>query len=154
MRTTMALTRTVLSSTTRTHFWNFSNPPRAFTKHRYCTGRICHIAKSSPDEDKVDWDEAWSQFKNTSEARGQGARTDQEQKKKASTAPPPRFDRRRQTTSPLDAIRKEEDRVLGVWSSTAFSQLGIASAAFFLVMLLVLAGGPPSDARCTLPWCS
>eukprot|EP00889_Picochlorum_renovo_P007211 jgi/Picre1/34241/NNA_001715.t1 len=151
----MALTRTGISSTTKTHIWNFSNPPRTFTKHRYCTGRKFHIVKSSSDEDKVDWDAAWSQFKNTtSETGGQGERTGQEQKKKTSTAPPPRFDRRRKTSSPLDAIRKEEDRVLGVWSSTAFSQLGIASAAFLLVVILVLAGGPPSDARCTLPWCS
>lgn len=152
----MALTRTSFSSTTQRHRWDVSKSSRIFTQQRYWTARKCHqIVQSSSDDDKVDWDAAWSQFKNTpSDAGKEGEKTEQREKKKTTTAPPPRFDKRRQTSSPLDAIRREEDRVLGVWSSPAFSQIGIASAAFLLVVLLVLAGGPPSDARCTLPWCS
>lgn len=130
---TMALPRTGFSMN-----WALSLHNRPL----HCRRRNAHsiVMKSSEDGEKVDWDTAWSRFKRS------GTRNSQQK----TTEPPPRFNRR--TTSPLDAIRKEEDRVLGVWSSTAFSQIGVA--LLVVLLLVVLADGAPSDARCTLPWCS
>lgn len=104
----------------------------------YSTNRILNRMKVNSNKKNVDWDGAWKSFQNTNNR--------QQQK-------PPAFDRRQKVSSPLDKIRKEEERVLGTWSSTRFTQLGLASVVLLLVLLVVVSGGPPTDSRCTLPWC-
>lgn len=100
--------------------------------------RIVDGIKVFNSKKDVDWDGAWKRFQNTNNRQQQA---------------PPAFDRRQKVSSPLDKIRKQEERVLGAWSSTRFTQLGIASVIFLLIIMVVVAGGLPSDSRCTLPWC-
>lgn len=99
------------------------------------SNRISDGIKVFNSKKNVDWDGAWKRFQNTNNRQ------------------PPAFDRRQKVSSPLDKIRRQEERVLGAWSSTRFTQLGIASVILLLIIMVVVAGGPPSDSRCTLPWC-
>lgn len=101
-------------------------------KRRSNDSNACVFA-SKNEGDRVDWDGAWKRF---------------QKPKQTSSSPSPS----RRPSSPLEAIRKEEDRVLGAWSSTRFTQLGLASVLLLLFMILVVAGAPPTS-RCTLPWC-
>ena len=104
-----------------------------FISHRRSNFSNKRVFASKNEGDRVDWDGAWKRF--------------QKPKQTSSSSP-----RSRGVRSPLDAIRKEEDRVLGAWSSTRFTQLGLASVLLLLFMILVVAGAPPTG-RCTLPWC-
>lgn len=121
---------------------SFSSSSSSFSSSGGTQNQRNRIIVSSKGENNGDWDDSWKNFQNT---------TNRQQQQQQS---PPRFDRRRKVSSPLDAIRKEESRVLGAWSSTRFTQVGLASVVLLLLLVVVAAGDAPSDSRCTLPWCS
>lgn len=52
-----------------------------------------------------------------------------------------------------DAIKREESLLLNAWTSDKFQGTGVAIAVLVLLTLLLAAGPPPADGRCTLPWC-
>jgi hypothetical protein len=52
-----------------------------------------------------------------------------------------------------DAIKREESFMLNAWTSDKFQGAGVAVAVLVLLALLLAAGPPPADTRCTLPWC-
>ena len=52
-----------------------------------------------------------------------------------------------------DRIRADEDLVLNWWTSPTFAVAGVGAAALLLFLFVVVIGPPPSDGRCTLPWC-
>lgn len=79
------------------------------------------------------------------------------------TPPPPpnhtlrfyRFTQTRQTwnTGPAqNDITRIEQGLLNIWTQNSFFLVGAAITIFFLGLLL-FAGPPPTDSRCTLPWC-
>ncbi len=44
-------------------------------------------------------------------------------------------------------------QVLNAWTQERLMQLAAGGTMVLVLVLLFAAGGPPSDARCTLPWC-
>ena len=84
-----------------------------------------------------------SQTKRARRARGES--------EGSSRQPPPR------TPSGSDPsyqqIRDSEDFVLNAWSSEKFTKVGLLATVLLLVFFVVVIGPPPSDGRCTLPWC-
>lgn len=52
-----------------------------------------------------------------------------------------------------DTIKREESFLLNAWTSDKFQGAGVALAVLVLLVVLLAAGPPPTDARCTLPWC-
>lgn len=52
-----------------------------------------------------------------------------------------------------DKVRRQEQQVLNAWTSERGMQLAAGGTMALVLLLLFAAGGPPSDARCTLPWC-
>eukprot|EP00887_Chlorella_sp_A99_P005155 scaffold40.g5155.t1 len=94
-------------------------------------------AETPSDEERngtVDWDAEWSTFK---------------QQRAPRAPPPPRAAPRGWNDGMAgDAIRRTEAGLLNAWAG----QLPIFPAAVMLgLLVLALANGPPSDARCTLP---
>jgi hypothetical protein len=67
--------------------------------------------------------------------------------------PPPASARNAWGGAARDDIRKAERQVLGVWTSPAFAKAGIGLVLLTLFVFVVVIGPPPSDGRCTLPWC-
>jgi hypothetical protein len=53
----------------------------------------------------------------------------------------------------LDSIRKQERFALDIWSSPWFPALGAGLALALLAVFVLGVGPPPTDPRCTLPWC-
>lgn len=47
----------------------------------------------------------------------------------------------------------QERVLLDFWTSESFYKVGAVGACAFLLLFAVLMGPPPSDGRCTLPWC-
>ena len=67
-----------------------------------------------------------------------------------------RFNRapREWNTGPTrEDIRRTERGLLDAWTNETFSQLSIAVVVLLFLATVVAAGPPPTDARCTLPWC-
>ncbi len=52
-----------------------------------------------------------------------------------------------------DDIRKAERSVLAAWTSPTFAKAGVLIVLLTLFVFVVVIGPPPSDGRCTLPWC-
>ena len=52
-----------------------------------------------------------------------------------------------------DDIRRTERNALAVWTSPTFAKAGIVVVLLTLFVFVVVVGPPPSDGRCTLPWC-
>lgn len=50
-------------------------------------------------------------------------------------------------------MRRQESQLLNAWTNGVGMQLAAAGTMVLVIALLVSAGGPPADARCTLPWC-
>ena len=50
-------------------------------------------------------------------------------------------------------IQADENRVADIWSSENFTKFGIASVCFLLFVFVFVIGPPPSEGRCSLPWC-
>jgi len=96
----------------------------------------------------VDWDAAWSVFRRRVRSSvdvnppvGGGG---------PSTAPRPLSSRPRRLA--VDDIRRDERLLLDVWSSQWFQALMVVVTLAVLYGFLKV-GPPPSDGRCTLPWC-
>jgi hypothetical protein len=62
--------------------------------------------------------------------------------------PPPGWDGRAR-----EDIRRTENRALAPWNSPTFAKAGLLVVLATLFVFLVIVGPPPSDGRCTLPWC-
>ena len=52
-----------------------------------------------------------------------------------------------------DDIRRTEQKALSPWTSPLFAQAGIIVVVATLFVFVVIVGPPPSDGRCTLPFC-
>lgn len=52
-----------------------------------------------------------------------------------------------------DQMRQQERQVLDAWTQERLLQLAAGVTMALVLLLLFAAGGPPSDPRCTLPWC-
>ena len=50
-------------------------------------------------------------------------------------------------------IRRSERQVLAAWTSPTFAKAGILVVVATLFVFVVVVGPPPSDGRCTLPFC-
>ena len=50
-------------------------------------------------------------------------------------------------------IYDDEDRVLNFATSNSFSVAGVIGVVVLLFLFVVVIGPPPSDGRCSLPWC-
>jgi hypothetical protein len=92
----------------------------------------------------VDWDNAWRSFQN--DMRSQVDSNVTTQTTFRPVALPRNGDVQQQ-------IRRQEAALLNVWSSQAFQSAGTVAAIVLFVSMIVVAGPPPSDGRCTLPWC-
>lgn len=95
-----------------------------------------------------DWDTAWRKFKQ------QG--TAQEQRRGGTATKPPSFNTNTQqwNSGPTaDDIRRQESTLLDAWTTETFSQISIIGIVLLFVAVVIAAGPPPTDARCTLPWC-
>lgn len=53
----------------------------------------------------------------------------------------------------IDDIKRAENNLLNAWTSEAFTRNGLIAVVALLVFFLFVIGPPPSDGRCTLPWC-
>eukprot|EP00894_Picocystis_sp_ML_P001364 jgi/Pico_ML_1/51881/g13.t1 len=52
-----------------------------------------------------------------------------------------------------DQVRRAEKRVLDFTTSENFTKAGLFSVGTILFFYLAVVGAPPSDGKCTLPWC-
>ena len=52
-----------------------------------------------------------------------------------------------------DNVRRQERLLLDVWTRPQSLLVAASGTLVLLLVLLVASGGPPSDPRCTLPWC-
>ena len=50
-------------------------------------------------------------------------------------------------------IKRSERQVLAAWTSSTFAKAGILVVVATLFVYVVVVGPPPSDGRCTLPFC-
>lgn len=114
-------------------------------------GRGARCCASRDDRSKVDWDQEWSSFvsdrQTSSGADGAGRRG---ARPRTTTRAVPVDPAARMTRN---AIKREESLLLNAWSSGAFQGAGVAAAVLVLLVVLLGAGPPPADSRCTLPWC-
>lgn len=107
--------------------------------------RLCLRARA---EGGSDLDEQWRQFK-----RSAGIKIPVTER----VAEPPKFSSMRSgewNSGPsADQMRRQEQQVLNAWTQERLMQLAAGGTMVLVLVLLFAAGGPPSDARCTLPWC-
>ncbi|KAL4423471.1 hypothetical protein ABPG77_005423 [Micractinium sp. CCAP 211/92] len=107
--------------------------------------RLCLRTRA---EGGSDLDEQWRQFK-----RSAGIKIPVTER----VAEPPRFSGTRSgewNSGPsADQMRRQEQQVLNAWTQERLMQLAAGGTMVLVLVLLFAAGGPPSDARCTLPWC-
>lgn len=97
-------------------------------------------------KDKVEWDDAWSSFKKSSGLSDMNNMVDSNPDVTVGGSSAPMTEQGRE-------IRKQESTLLNVWTKQWFFLLcGFAVFGFMVVMVGVV-GPPPSDGRCTLPWC-
>ena len=61
--------------------------------------------------------------------------------------------RRQPLSDQEERLRAQESTLLNVWTQQGFFLLGGCVALLLMLVFVVGAGGPPSDPRCTLPWC-
>ncbi|KAF8059144.1 hypothetical protein HT031_005316 [Scenedesmus sp. PABB004] len=96
----------------------------------------------------VDWDREWSSFSSGGGGPARGGVRAYAQRRRGGGVP---VDPSAKLTR--DAIKREESVLLNAWSSGAFQGAGAALAVLVLLGVLLAAGPPPADSRCTLPWC-
>ncbi|KAI3431635.1 hypothetical protein D9Q98_004682 [Chlorella vulgaris] len=76
---------------------------------------------------------------------------------RTATAEAPRFSATRSgdwNAGPsADSIRKQEMQMLNAVTNANMMQIAAGGAMALVLVLLLAAGGPPADPRCTLPWC-
>uniref|UniRef100_A0A7R9VHK0 Uncharacterized protein n=1 Tax=Chlamydomonas euryale TaxID=1486919 RepID=A0A7R9VHK0_9CHLO len=94
-------------------------------------------------ESRNDWNNAWANFKNQVNST-----VDQNPGVKR-TQPPrgPRLNARQQQ------LRRDEKLLLDLWTNERVQQIGGFLSFVVIAAILVSLGPPPSDSRCTLPWC-
>lgn len=112
-------------------------------------------AKANEGDKRVDWDREWNSFVNDRQQQGPGS---SRQSNVYTTTGNSSQHRRAVPVDPAarmtrDAIKREESILLNAWSSDKFQGAGVALAVLVLLVLLLAAGPPPTDTRCTLPWC-
>uniref|UniRef100_A0A383WL55 Uncharacterized protein n=1 Tax=Tetradesmus obliquus TaxID=3088 RepID=A0A383WL55_TETOB len=112
-------------------------------------------ADKSDGRGQVDWDREWSSFTsdrpNSSSSSSSGFRSNVRTSSSSSSRRSVPFDPAAKMTR--DAIKREEAWLLNAWSSAPFQGVGLAAAVLVLLAILLAAGPPPADSRCTLPWC-
>lgn len=101
-----------------------------------------HAGKNEDDQPKVDWDAAWARMRE---------QLNSQVDTKTGPRPPPFAGKN--LTEQQRNIRKQENIWLDIWTSPYFSTIGILAAVVVLITFLFGVGPPPSDPRCTLPWC-
>lgn len=111
--------------------------PRVKASRQYCV-----VVKASGDRKKVDWDKEWSSYQQRSTG---SSRNSKRSNSRIPVDPAAKMTR--------DAIKREEAFMLNAWSSNMFQGAGVAVAIIVLLAVVVTAGPPPADSRCTLPWC-
>lgn len=100
----------------------------------------------------VDWDGSWKRF--VKEAASQVDRDPgSPPNRPRPSAGPPRRAQAPQVSPGSKLVRENEKFLLDFWVSENFFKLGAASAVLVLLFFLFFVGGPPTDDRCTLPWC-
>ncbi len=57
------------------------------------------------------------------------------------------------TLACLCSFALQEIAWANIWSAESFYKLGAAGTLLLFVFIVLQAGPPPSDPRCTLPWC-
>ncbi|CEF97211.1 unnamed product [Ostreococcus tauri] len=94
----------------------------------------------------MDWDGAWKTFKK--EFVGDDAKmpNDYVEFKSSNKRRAPDAEAKRQ-------IYDDEDRVLNVATSQKTTAVGLIAVASLLFVFVFVIGPPPSDGRCSLPWC-
>lgn len=102
------------------------------------------VAANGKDDD-VDWDSAWKTFDKQTKAK----------RKTGQAGPAPRFGRGipKYGNEAYDQIRKDENFVLNAVTSGKFTTGALIGVGVLLFVFVVVVGPPPSDGRCTLPWC-
>jgi len=107
--------------------------------------------KDSKDEDGkkslLDWDGAWSQIKR--EIKGTGTINPDDLVDRSAKSSM----RKNSGRTAKEDIQADENRVADIWSSENFTKFGIASVCFLLFVFVFVIGPPPSEGRCSLPWC-
>jgi hypothetical protein len=102
-----------------------------------------------------DWDAEWAAYsKGGGAPRPRGAPPGGGTRGGGAAKKPPTFVRRGAWNSGPQGveIRRAESGLLDVWTSGPF--FAIAGAVAVLLLVALVAGNPPpTDSRCTLPWC-
>mmetsp|Transcript_39683 Transcript_39683/g.55097 ORF Transcript_39683/g.55097 Transcript_39683/m.55097 type:complete len:149 (+) Transcript_39683:132-578(+) len=98
--------------------------------------------KAANGDDDVDWDNEWKSF---------DSQTKRSKNANGPSRSPPQFGSGRDPAQ--DQIRSDENFILNAWTGENFTRSGLISVAALLIFFIVVIGPPPSDGRCTLPWC-
>lgn len=138
----MNSTSTTLQTTRRS--FSPSIPQTCPTKIRPRTQLIVKSSDEKKDDKNapVDWDAAWKTYKSGSAGRQNTSSVKTLQQS-------PRF----KASSPRDDIRRQERLILDTWVNESSSQLVIVAVVIAFIAFLLVSAPPPTDARCTLPWC-
>jgi len=109
--------------------------------------RLAVTVRSQRDDERggTDWDKAWSSFK-----RGAGL---QDPNDFVGTATPPPPEPTPPNRQQQKEIRRQERVLLDVFSTDTFMKAGAGVAFVMFIVFVFVIGPPPSDGRCTLPWC-
>tara|TARA_B100000768_G_scaffold95591_1_gene89265 strand:- start:157 stop:507 length:351 start_codon:yes stop_codon:yes gene_type:complete len=107
-------------------------------------------SKGEDDDGKkslLDWDGAWRQIKR--EIKGTGTLNPDDLVDRSANSSM----RQNSGRTAKEDIQDDENRVADIWSSEIFTKAGIVSVLLLLFFFVFVIGPPPSDGRCSLPWC-
>jgi hypothetical protein len=106
---------------------------------------------SDGGKNDVKWDDAWSKFKRFSRLPDMDSIVDKNPGESSGGIP------RSSGTRPLGKserqIRQQESALLNVWTQQWFFLLCGCGVFVLLAVFVAGVGPPPTDPRCTLPWC-
>ncbi|MEW5310150.1 MAG: hypothetical protein WDW38_001976 [Sanguina aurantia] len=102
----------------------------------------------------MDWDDAWSSFqKQVNKNVERDPQQTTNSPPRASQGPPRRASSPKLSPASRD-VRDNERLMLDFFVNENFSKFGALGAVLLIVLFLSVGGGaPPTDDRCTLPWC-
>ncbi|KAG1659814.1 hypothetical protein FOA52_002151 [Chlamydomonas sp. UWO 241] len=100
---------------------------------------------SSEEPSTSDWDGAWSSFKKNIDNT---VDVNPGMKRGA-----PRKGAPRMQTKGEAQMRREESWLLDIWTNERVQQVGAVLSLVVFAIIISSVGPPPSDSRCTLPWC-